>query len=61
MASVENFSNFLQSFNSENFKKLWDAQKYILDEYMGAALLGRPLATVFGIWYRDPFNEALLI
>jgi len=27
---------------------------------MGAALLGRPWAAVFGIWYRDPFSEVFL-
>jgi ribonuclease VapC len=28
---------------------------------MGVALLGRPLITVFGLWYRDLFYEVSLI
>jgi hypothetical protein len=28
---------------------------------MGAALLGRPLSGVFGVWYRGPFGEVSLI
>jgi hypothetical protein len=28
---------------------------------LGAALLGRPLSGVFGVWYRGPFGEVSLI
>jgi ABC-type transport system substrate-binding protein len=39
----------------------WDIAIWRWPNHLGAALLERPWTTLFGIRYRDPFNEVLLI